>query len=669
MHEISKRTQRPRLLRATDLWAVGLPATVAAVLFALLLAKIIIHFFGRPPDFTDVLSTFRGTLSPKPQQQLRYIFILILWPLFMAAALFFIKYKKRRVSRRFITASQISLIVFVLFNITYQESFVHAYFATKSPVMVYSVLAFIGGLALTYLVLFSDASRFRKWGFTDRMAVGIALGVSLLQLMVCIITDQNYLGSALGVFTHLPFTFDEFAAVANGRTISVDYFPQYQQMLPYVLSPIFHFFGLSITTYTVALALLSGVILGFVYAILRNVCERPEVVLLLFLSWLGIAFFPIETNGAARYLTFTYFPIGPFRLLGFWSVAYFSIRTATGNLTFKKQVLCFFWASLVTLNTFDFGVPGLIGCLLVMILFSKNWKQTGFAFFSGFIGASLIYVSIPLIRTGKFPDLSAALSYLSAAGRVGYTALHTPTWGDHWIFLLALLTALSVGATRWWNERIHPVADIREKSLTAAYIFFGIAGSGAFAYFMNRSHWHVLVVIAPIAFFPFLLFTSALFSGEGPNPIFYRLNQIPRVGFFVITACGLGLLKNIPNPVAQWERINFSDSSFFTQEEGFASRVRNRARTGESVAISYPFGQLIASRANVVNVFPYPQAGSMLLRSQVDLAIQAIEENQVQTLFGEFPLEFFPWMEKSGFKEVDRLGNFGIFRRGLREFK
>lgn len=642
-----------KAVRATDLWALGLPVTVVAVLCALLLSKIAILLFGHPPDFSEVLSTFQGTLSPKPHQQLRYLFILIFWPIFLATGVVLLNrwrkvtagHRRAEVLRRMVRTSQVTLLVFFLFNVAYQEAFIHAYFATKSPVMAYSVLAFIAALFVVF--------RSSKWRISEPVALGIALGVSVLQLLVCIITDGNYLGSPLGLASHLPFTFDEFAAVANGRTLSVNYFPQYQQLLPYLFSPLFHFFGLSITTYTGGLAALSAAILFFVYSILTRVSERPMITLLLFLSWLGIAFFPIETNGDARYLTFTYFPIGPFRLLGFWSVAYFTIRTVTGDFTFRKQLLCFFWASLVTFNTFDFGVPGLVGCLAVMILFSKNWKRTGLAFFSGFLVSIVVSVAIPLIRSGKFPDLSVALTYLSAAGRVGYTSLSTPTWGNHWIFLLALLSCLAIGVTRWWNDRIHPTTDIRARSLTAAYVFFGLAGSGAFSYFMNRSHWHVLAVIAPIAFFPFLLFAA--------NSA--RMSRMPRILCFIIVACGLALLKNTPNPIAQWERISLEDSTFSALQSDYISRVMSNAGVGEKVAICYPFGQLIAKEAGVVNVFPYPQSISMLLRSQLDLATRILEENQVQALFGEFPSEFFPWMEKHGFHEVDRLGTFAVYRR------
>jgi hypothetical protein len=178
---------------------------------------------------------------------------------------------------------------------------------------------------------------------------------------------------------------------------------------------------------------------------------------------------------------------------------------------------------------------------------------------------------------------------------------------------------------------------------------------------MYRSHWHVLVATAPIAAFPLFLFTASLFARR--RVVFTRrLTLIPQLACFIVIASGIALLKDVPNPISQLKRLATEDEDFLRRQAVYTLWVRRNAIDGEKVGISFPFGQLIARRADVVNVFPYPQAGSMLLKSQLRTAIDVLEVNKVTTLFGDYPPEFIPWMAMKGFREIERIGKFAVYQ-------
>jgi hypothetical protein len=298
-----------------------------------------------------------------------------------------------------------------------------------------------------------------------------------------------------------------------------------------------------------------------------------------------------------------------------------------------------------------------------MGLQATSLKRTLLALGSGLAAALTISVSIALFRTGELPQIATSLSYISAAGRLGFTALETPDGGIHWILLTGLLWALGIGTARWYNDRRIVRFDSRQRTLTSALIFFGIAGSGAFSYYMNRSHWHVLLCVSSIAFFPIVLFAAAVFENATRARALVRLSKLPRVICLVFIAGGLAHATNTPNPFAQFKRLNETEPSYKIMTEKVTAIVKSYSTPGEKIAICYNSGHLIAERAGVLNIFPYTLTGSIVLRSQLDAAIHSVEKNSVRLLFGSFPVEMSPWMVQNGFVEVDRYLDFSVIKK------
>src|SRR5262249_23498205 len=123
-----------------------------------------------------------------------------------------------------------------------------------------------------------------------------------------------------GTTYHFPFYLGEFAAVVNGHTPLVDFFPQYQNFLAYFLEPVFRVIRLTPLTFSVVVALLSRPLLLMLFHVLRRAAGGAWAGLSLFLPLLWLSFTPIlvldDGRYEARWNTFTHFAVGPFRFFG-----------------------------------------------------------------------------------------------------------------------------------------------------------------------------------------------------------------------------------------------------------------------------------------------------------------------------------------------------------------
>src|SRR5262249_14698024 len=118
---------------------------------------------------------------------------------------------------------------------------------------------------------------------------------------------------------HLSFVMNEFAAVLNGRTPRVDFFPQYQGLLAYLLAPLFRVICLSIATYTTVLMALSTFGLLLWFGVLRRLTGDPWKALLLFVPLIWLSLLPIRLvppNVYTHLSAFTYPLMGAIRYLG-----------------------------------------------------------------------------------------------------------------------------------------------------------------------------------------------------------------------------------------------------------------------------------------------------------------------------------------------------------------
>ena len=78
-----------RRLRSSDLWALALPVTLSAIILAHIIGGLLSLNFGVLPDFNDFLSVYPIADLSKSNQQFRYTFMIVAWPIVGAVYLYY----------------------------------------------------------------------------------------------------------------------------------------------------------------------------------------------------------------------------------------------------------------------------------------------------------------------------------------------------------------------------------------------------------------------------------------------------------------------------------------------------------------------------------------------------------------------------------------------------
>jgi len=73
----------------------------------------------------------------------------------------------------------------------------------------------------------------------------------------------------------------------------------------------------------------------------------------------------------------------------------------------------------------------------------------------------------------------------------------------------------------------------------------------------------------------------------------------------------------------------------------------------------------LALSAGVDNVYPFAHRGSLLLKSQVELALEILNRNGVTKVFGVLPVELERALEAEGFKPTPLVSN-GVYTMWLK---
>lgn len=632
-------------LNENQFWMAFIPASLLTALLVILFHRVYLTYFYIAPDLSQVLSAYRAAVTIKPGEILAYAQILVIWPIMLFLVSMF--GSQMKANRNALVTSQIIIACFLLFNFFYQEVEEHYYF--KSRWFLLPVI--FAGLAR---FLFKRGSKQPDHAWLTRNRVGYIIFIlSLLALLPCVFSESNFGAVHERITWHLPFVMEEFTSVFSGQTPLVDFFPMYSQLLPYGLAPIFNLLGFSIFHFTLLMAVLSAICIYSGYSILKWVSPRSSVTLFLFLGWYGMFVRPLEGAGGIRYSTFSYFALGPVRYFGFWSVAALTLKVAKGKMRLLPQFICTFWAGLVAINNLDLGFPALIGSAFVLLMSSVNRVKSFLMLAAGCVVAYATAVLLPFLRSGKLPLFHESISFQMAAARFGFAALPTPLFGMHWIVLFGFLSSLAIGLGYFWNRR-KEAAPSAIDPLMQALLFFGIAGSGAFAYFVNRSHWQVLLAFSTIGIFPFILLSvQVLFRIERPLKL-----SLPVLISIATFTGSFSFLNFIPNPVEHLRRIVSIKGSLNEKQMPYVSMVRENVVADELIFVAYPFGHQIAMIAGVRNVFPYATSESVVLKSQLENVTKVIVEQKIKKIFGRLPIELLEYVESHGFKKIQTVDDF-----------
>ena len=659
-------------------WLASIPTAVVLYAVLTLLAPRLV----KPPDLRAVADLFliasRPWVAPEPLEQARYELAVTLVPIvqlvftgmiraYMAAARR--KQGALRVCRLGAILAQIILVVFTIDMWVLQTRDEYPYFEPRLLFWVLAISALTARLAV-YLLTHGFSGWHRARLVLTRLTLvtprvraltagGAALVMAIVVVLPSLFTSRNAALALEAVNWHLPFTLDEWAAVLNGRSLQVDFFPQYQNLLPYVFVPVFNVINFTITTFMIAMLALSLISIICTYSTLCIVTQNRGLALLLYFTFIGIISYSIGTPPQVGCL-FNYYA-WPMRLvlpsLTMWLTARYLLVP-----TRPKMLVALLFGSFAAVNNLDFGLPALVGCVGAVLSIAEFRgllpRPRDVMRVAGVLAVSMLtamgtLAMLSMVRSGHLPNVGMVVSFQQIFVRYGFFMIPMPMWGIHWLLFITFMGALSTGATAVVSR-----ATLSSRVSAGLLIYGAIFGCGVAMYYVGRSSpYSLIIVFWPWALCVLLLLWETSYAGwqfVGRRPLGDgALLVLPWFLLFVHGGLFLSNLVDLPNPIGQIERVSQTADLWPTSEDKIVALLRSNTTPGEKVGIVYPYGHLFALRAGVDDVFPFAHLGSMILRDQVRLAAQAFATNGVSKVFGSFAGEFQTALEERGFRAAE----------------
>jgi hypothetical protein len=670
-------------------WLLLVPITIILMVCLFILAPLL----AVNPDLNfaqQIFLPYVCTLlecKPEPLEQIRYILAITIVPLTFLLAITILKIIRfsipsffRPVALPVVLLIQSVLIAFISVNAQVGDKATIFYILAKDNFVPW-LLA--GSLVLLGFILFKIAynqifvvrvglSVNAHRGLLKNISINyipynIAIFYTLLRLMPSIIVDFDYQSTNNIVSWHIPYSMGEFAAVLNGKTILVNFFPQYQNFLPYILLPIFNIFGLSLTSFSLAMSTLSLIGMMLIFAVYKYLTKSSWIALALYIPYCSLSFFPNHSVGGLVLNAFNYFVVAPLRYFGYWILAFLLARYLL-KPTLPRMAILFFIGGIVTINNLDFGIPALVAVLVAVIITTGNGLfpplKTAFKIGSIFIvSVSLalgLFIFITIIRSGETPNIGQLTLFQRIFAVYGFGMLPMPPLGLHWLIYITFMAAILVGLQR--TVSVLGTNDLfsQQRLSNGLLVFSGIAGCGALMYFVGRSHPYVLTCVFPAWAFSLLLLAWEQFLDWRKN--FSQFNTtdklvryIPTVVLLFLYIIFTGNILTTPALPTQLARLRSYNNSFSTWQAKAVEFVRNQTHTKENIGIIYPYGYEIANIAQVENVFPYTTPFSLILKSQLEVAIKTFKSKDVKHLFGYFPEDINNRLIQEGYHFVNEL--------------
>jgi hypothetical protein len=452
----------------------------------------------------------------------------------------------------------------------------------------------------------------------------IAALLTACWLLPSVFRAQNLAPASLSVTYHLQFTFDDFAALVNGRTPLVNYAEQYSSLLPFLVWPVFRVAGTQVGTFTATMCLLSLISLLAVERVLALVARNERVALALYVPFLATSLFFILRSGSQLFSWASYYAVFPMRYAGPYVLLWLCVRHIRG-LRPRSPVVVFAFAGLVVLNNIEFGLPAFLAALVAIFVgtkpeigrFMRLVKET----ILGLAGALAIVSVLTLLTAGQLPDLGLLTLYSRIFGEGGFGLLPTPVGGLYLIIDMTFAAAILVAGLRFRS-------GTADSAYTAALVYSGIFGLGAGNYYMGRTHPGGLVVLFSIwslsVVLLALLALRALIAQRGDF-------RVPSLLLLAGALVSLGLastaVAQFPAPWTQLRRIAASAPLPPPYDVSSAvSFLRRTAAHGEPIVLLAPLGHLIAFDAGVENVSPYSSQEDIVTYQQLQEELRALQK-------------------------------------------
>lgn len=618
-------------------WIAALPCALLTLVALVLLG---------PPLGSLLLTPRRGVLwptieaLPQPEQHGRFLVGLIGPPLLAAVVLAQPRLRltlRPSAIRALVLASQLGLLALILVsfaatnNVLLSADFIgwphRAYFSWET-LLVALALPAIALAALRGRELTGWFARATRETPGRRVACAVLAGLyTAIWLTTSISLDSSIGNTIEAVSGHILWTMDEPFALLNGLTPLVDFRAQYGQVWAYVGAVPLSLFGATIGTYTVTMALGSGLAAFAVYATFRRLVRSSLVALVLYAPFLATAWFTIVGPLSDRFGPQNVFILWPIRFAGPVLLTWLTARHLDGVAP-RRAWIVFVFAGLVAVNNPDFGLAAAFATFVALALLGRRDRRgvarlAGEAVAGG-LGGVALFTLLTLVRAGSLPHFDLLFEYSRLYAIDGWEQLPMPEFGLYLPLFLTFVAALVVALVR-------VVRGAPDRLLTGLLAWIGVFGVVGSVYYAGRAFSMTLFVFfAPWAFAVVLL---ALVVVPALAARGWRRPALPEL--MVLFAVGL-VLCSLPQTPAPWTQVarirDRTPQPVFRQLE--AQRlVAATARRGEKVGILTALSHRVAYDTGVVNVSPFSSIESIATHEQLREAIAVFRREGVHKLY------------------------------------
>ncbi|HSH38663.1 MAG TPA: hypothetical protein VK993_07750 [Chthoniobacterales bacterium] len=605
-------------------WA-SLPV-VAAVLFLVqrVLAPWIPH--ENPTDAATLfLKELLSLFQPERLEHIRYLLALATTPIAFIGVFLWARRFEAKAVFRFAFVGQ-GVLVLAFFYARRTEEF--AYF-TPGMMLLGDALT----LAICLAVVMYGApsgekiARAVKW-IPQLAAASIALLLTAALLSPSVIRDREVYLSSMVLWWHMEYTASEFFGVASGKTPMVNFFPQYNNVLPVLLAPVLNLTGYTFLAFTTAMVSLSLAGLMAVYWTLSMLTRHASIALALYLPVLGLSF-GFGGSPAWGMGIFNYFAVWPMRYVWpLWLLA--AVTWTLHRPAGWRWMLVGVVAGVGAINNLDFGAPALAGAAAAIVLSRTARLVPSLLSFIGGVAIAFAAVQIGFfLRSNAWPDFGQAATYSKIFGLYGFGMIPLPLSGLYWTILFTYMACLFAAIVSYWRGGpSSPYAGV--------LAFVSIFGCGSFMYYVGRSHPHVLGAV----FFTWAVAVVLLLYGFQKDfgrawlSHSWYLAIIP--GLLLLTHSSLFAVLLWPNSkpiIAQLERRSLNDVQGEQQRQELKAFMRRNAKPTSRIMLILPMGHKIAFEERLRNYFPFPHPGSIILKAQAEQVEKTMVAKKVTKVF------------------------------------
>jgi len=480
-----------------------------------------------------------------------------------------------------------------------------------------------------------------------RLAGGLAwavfMGTLILNLLAWRLFGIGRVTLDQAWFTSMDAAVYALSQVAGGRTLLVDLPSQYG-LFPEFLAPLFRVIGLSLFKLSVVFALLQGISLALVFAVLARYVKGRGLLTLSGLALLSLTFGTCCHVPGNEEIYFQYWPVRFFwPALSVWMFARFlqgrtlagsgvvSLVAAAGilwNLDTGLAIwLAFggylFFRGLGALARAGRGRGGILG---------ETWRpgdylKAGMAHVGMALLLGLLFYGYLQFKAEGPVNLGWLVRYQFIFYKLGFMMLPLPLQPHPWMSVLALYLLGLLHAFRSWSLG----RSGRRADMVAYLAFLGI---GLFVYYQGRSHVLNLVSVSWPA-----LIISAILADEALRLVRQRLVHaaylaLPTAALAVLLLAAGSFLYKVPSLGAEAEaayRLRDHFRSDVVRDE--VSFIAANAWPGRQCLILSRRQGIYYTETGLVSPVGGPGAVESMLRADDELLASAIEQGRPDCLF------------------------------------